>query len=143
MAVAAWSFKFGQIAGRGTDTLSASKGRYIPLMTPRGVVGVLSIKPKEERSPLTPDQRRLLETFSRQAALAIERAQLAEQARRHSYYRLRKSSRQPCLIRSPMICARPWCPLPAPSAACPMAAWQWIPKSIRTWSIPPEMKRIG
>ena len=80
MAVAAWSFKFGQIAGRGTDTLSASKGRYIPLMTPRGVVGVLSIKPKEERSPLTPDQRRLLETFSRQAALAIERAQLAEQA---------------------------------------------------------------
>jgi len=80
IAVAAWSFKFDQIAGRGTDTLSGSMGRYIPLRTPRGVVGVLGVKPKEERNQMTPDQRRLLETFSRQAALAIERAQLAEQA---------------------------------------------------------------
>ena len=80
MAVATWSFKFGQIAGRGTDTLSASSGRYIPLKTPRGVVGVLGVKPKEDKNQMTPDQRRLLETFSRQAALAIERAQLAEQA---------------------------------------------------------------
>jgi two-component system sensor histidine kinase KdpD len=79
-AVAAWSFKNGQVAGRGTDTLSNSTGRYIPLKTPRGVVGVLGIKPKVEGDHLTPEQRRLLETFSRQAALAIERAQLAEQA---------------------------------------------------------------
>ncbi|RPH75440.1 sensor histidine kinase KdpD, partial [bacterium] len=81
MAVAAWSFKFGQIEGRGTDTLSASMGRYIPLKTPRGVVGVLGVKPKEEGDQMAPDQRRLLETFSRQVALAIERAQLAEQAK--------------------------------------------------------------
>jgi two-component system sensor histidine kinase KdpD len=39
------------------------------------------VKPKEEGNQMTPDQRRLLETFSRQAALAIERAQLAEQAK--------------------------------------------------------------
>lgn len=80
IAVAAWSFKYGQIAGRGTDTLPASTGRYIPLKTPRGVVGVLGVKPKDEGKQMTPDQRRLLETFSRQAALAIERAQLADQA---------------------------------------------------------------
>jgi two-component system sensor histidine kinase KdpD len=80
MAVAVWSFKFGEIVGRGTDTLSASTGRYVPLKTPRGVVGVLGVKPKEEGNQMSPDQRRLLETFSRQAALAIERAQLAEQA---------------------------------------------------------------
>jgi two-component system sensor histidine kinase KdpD len=80
LAVAAWSFKFGQIAGRGTDTLSASTGRYIPLKTPRGIVGVLGVKPKDEKSQMNSDQRRLLETFSSQAALAIERAQLATQA---------------------------------------------------------------
>ncbi len=80
IAVANWSYKFGLIAGRGTDTLSASTGRYIPLKTPRGVIGVLGVKPKEEKVQMTPDQRRLLETYSRQAALAIERAQLAEQA---------------------------------------------------------------
>lgn len=80
LAVAAWSFKHGQIAGRGTDTLPASAGRYIPLKTPRGAVGVLAVKPKVESNQMTLDQRRLLETFSRQAALAIERAQLAEQA---------------------------------------------------------------
>lgn len=80
MAVAAWSFNHGQITGRGTDTLSASTGRYIPLITPRGIVGVLGVKPKEDGNQMTPDQRRLMETFSRQAALAIERAQLAEQA---------------------------------------------------------------
>jgi two-component system sensor histidine kinase KdpD len=80
IAVATWSFKFGQIAGRGTDTLPESTGRYLPLKTPRGVVGVLGVKPREEGRQMTQEQRRLLETFSRQAALAIERAQLAVQA---------------------------------------------------------------
>jgi two-component system sensor histidine kinase KdpD len=79
-AVAAWSFQHGQPAGRGTDTLSASDSRYLPLKTSNGVVGVLGIRPKTAGSNLTPDQRRLLETFASQAALAIEHAQLAEQA---------------------------------------------------------------
>jgi two-component system sensor histidine kinase KdpD len=43
-------------------------------------VGVLGIKAPEKEGPLTPDQRHLLEAFASQAALAIERAQLAEQA---------------------------------------------------------------
>jgi two-component system sensor histidine kinase KdpD len=50
------------------------------LKTSQGVVGVLGVKPKDSASHLSPDQRRLLETFASQAALAIERAQLAEQA---------------------------------------------------------------
>jgi two-component system sensor histidine kinase KdpD len=80
MAVAVWSFQHGQSAGRGTDTLSATNGRYIPLKTSKGVVGVLGMKPKNPASYLSTDQRRLLETFASQAALAIERAQLAERA---------------------------------------------------------------
>jgi two-component system sensor histidine kinase KdpD len=39
------------------------------------------VKPLDPSSHLSPDQRRLLEAFASQAALAIERAQLAEQAR--------------------------------------------------------------
>jgi two-component system, OmpR family, sensor histidine kinase KdpD len=87
-AVATWSFKHGQIAGRESDTFAASIGRFIPLKTPRRVVGVLGVKPKEEGHQMTPDQRRLLETFSSQAALAIERAQLAEQAQEAQLFQI-------------------------------------------------------
>ena len=45
------------------------------------MVGVLGVKPSDPDRRLTPDQRQLLEAFASQAALAIERAQLAEQAR--------------------------------------------------------------
>lgn len=80
-AVAAWSFQRGQPAGRGTDTLSAADARYIPLKTARGVIGVLGIKPQGRGSQFQPAERRLLEAFANQAALAIERSLLAEQAR--------------------------------------------------------------
>jgi two-component system, OmpR family, sensor histidine kinase KdpD len=74
--VAEWVFQHGQPAGQGTDTLPDADARYLPLKTAHGVVGVLGIK------LLNPDdQRQLVEIFASQTALAIERAQLAEQAR--------------------------------------------------------------
>ena len=81
LAVAAWAFKQGQPAGRGTDTLPAATVRYMPLKTARGVVGVLGVRPVDPSAYLAPEQRRLFEAFASQAALAIERAELAEQAR--------------------------------------------------------------
>jgi len=78
-AVATWAFRHGQPAGRNTDTLPAAEGRYLPLRTPRGVIGVLGIKPAAGAA-LTPAQLRLMEAFAGLAALAIERAQLAKQA---------------------------------------------------------------
>jgi two-component system, OmpR family, sensor histidine kinase KdpD len=81
LAVADWSFKHGQPAGRGTATLPAAQIRYLPLKTARGVVGVLGIRPAAANQFMAPEQRRLLEVFASQAALAIERAQLAEHAR--------------------------------------------------------------
>lgn len=81
LAVATWAFQHGQLAGRGTDTLPAADTRYLPLKTARGVVGVLAIKLARSGQASTPEQRRLMETFASQTALAIERAQLAEQAR--------------------------------------------------------------
>jgi two-component system, OmpR family, sensor histidine kinase KdpD len=81
LAVAAWAFVHDQPAGRGTDTLPAASIRCLPLKTSNGLVGVLGIHPKEAGSFLTPEQRQTLAAFTNQAALAIERASLAEQAR--------------------------------------------------------------
>ncbi len=80
--MALWAFDHGQAAGRGTDTLAAAEARYLPLKTARGAVGVLGVKPIDPAIHLTPDQRRLLEAFASLAALAVERAQLAEEAER-------------------------------------------------------------
>lgn len=81
MTVATWSFQHGEPAGLGTHTLSAATIRYLPLKTAQGVLGVLGIKPSDPAGVFPMEQRRLLESFASQAALAIERAQFAEQAR--------------------------------------------------------------
>ncbi len=80
--VALWAYDHGQVAGRGTTTLASAEARYLPLKTARGAVGVLGVQPIDPAVHLTPDQRRLLEAFASLAALAVERAQLAEEAER-------------------------------------------------------------
>ncbi len=81
MAVATWAFEHDQPAGLGTDTLPAASLRCQPLKTVRGQIGVLGIHPKEGEKFLSPDQRQVFSAFANQAALAVERASLAEQAR--------------------------------------------------------------
>jgi two-component system, OmpR family, sensor histidine kinase KdpD len=81
LAVAAWAFDHDRPAGLGTDTLPAASLRCQPLKTAGGLVGVLGIRPKEPGRLLTPDQRQTFDSFAHQAALAVERASLAEQAR--------------------------------------------------------------
>jgi two-component system sensor histidine kinase KdpD len=81
LAVATWAFEHGQLAGRGTDTLPDASMHYQPLKTTRGVIGVLGVKPTSPNSYMSPDQRRTLDAFVNQVALAIEGARLAEQAR--------------------------------------------------------------
>ncbi|MBN1583431.1 MAG: sensor histidine kinase KdpD, partial [Anaerolineae bacterium] len=80
--VATWVFRHERPAGRGTDTFSESQAYYLPLRTARGMVGVLGVKPVHPGRLLSPEQRRLLEALANQAALATERAQLAEAAQR-------------------------------------------------------------
>lgn len=80
LAVAAWAFDHEQPAGLGTDTLPATPIRCQPLITSNGKIGVLGICPVGALNLNTPEQRRMLGAFSNQAAIAIERAKLAEQA---------------------------------------------------------------
>ncbi len=82
LAVGDWVLRHGEPAGRNTNTLPGAQLRYLPLKTARGVLGVLGIRGSGEVDRyLTPEQERLMEAFASQAAVAIERAQLAEQAR--------------------------------------------------------------
>lgn len=80
-AVAAWTFERGQKAGRGTDTLGASEGLYLPLITGQAVRGVLGFRANNPDIYFQPEQLRLLEAFTSLAAVAVTRAQLAEQAK--------------------------------------------------------------
>jgi two-component system sensor histidine kinase KdpD len=80
LSVAQWVFDHGRPAGLGTDTLPAAAAQYLPLTGTHQTLGVLAVQPTQRRRLLLPEQRHLLETFAGQIALAIERAQLAEEA---------------------------------------------------------------
>jgi two-component system, OmpR family, sensor histidine kinase KdpD len=78
--IAEWVWRTGTPAGRGTATFSDHPARFLPLRTASSVVGVLAVLPTDPAVNLAPDQRRLLDAFASQAAVAIERSQLAEAA---------------------------------------------------------------
>ncbi|MGA2172839.1 MAG: DUF4118 domain-containing protein [Sedimentisphaerales bacterium] len=79
IAVAQWVYEHGQIAGAGTDTLPDANAIYVPMICPRGAVGVLGLKSGEPGKFNVPDQRQILEMAADQLALSIERDRLAEQ----------------------------------------------------------------
>ena len=80
LSVAQWVFDHGRPAGLGTDTLPAAIAQYLPLKGTQKTLGVLAVLPTQRRRLLLPEQRQLLETFAGQIALAIERAERAEEA---------------------------------------------------------------
>jgi len=75
-----WVYEHGQMAGPGTGTLPGATALFLPLTASRGTIGVLGVRPAEPHSLEAPEQLHLLEAFASQAALAFERAQLAEEA---------------------------------------------------------------
>jgi two-component system, OmpR family, sensor histidine kinase KdpD len=80
LSVGQWVFDHGRPAGLGTDTLPAAAAQYLPLTGTHQTLGVLAVQPAQRRRLLLPEQRHLLETFAGQIALAIERAQRADEA---------------------------------------------------------------
>ncbi|MEN6609269.1 MAG: sensor histidine kinase KdpD [Methanoregulaceae archaeon] len=73
LAVADWSYKHGSVAGYDTDTLPASRLRYIPVRGAKGIHGIIGVKPDPAGMVISPDQAQILQTFADQAAIAIER----------------------------------------------------------------------
>nr|WP_281427752.1 sensor histidine kinase KdpD [Methylogaea oryzae] len=84
LRVAQWVFKHGQVAGKGTDTLSEDRAIYIPLCGSQEAIGLLALEPASLRRVFLPEQRRLLETFCNQIVQALERVQSAERAKNAS-----------------------------------------------------------
>ncbi len=80
LAAAIWSFQHQRIVGRGTDTLPSAKEQYLPLVTARGTVGVMSISAIDTKGELTIEQERLLKAYADLAAVAIESILLANEA---------------------------------------------------------------
>jgi two-component system sensor histidine kinase KdpD len=69
-------------AGLGTGTLPSGDALYVPLVASGGVVGVLALTPQEPRRFDQIEQRRRLDAFAAQMALALERASLTEETER-------------------------------------------------------------
>jgi two-component system sensor histidine kinase KdpD len=88
--VALWSFNNGRPAGRFTDALPSARALYLPLRTPGRTVGVIGIRTRQQE-PLAFDEHVLLETFTNQVALVIERELLDESAEQSAM--LRESER--------------------------------------------------
>ena len=78
LAAAKWAWDHTSAAGRGADTLPGAKRLFLPLRTGRGAVGIVGLDSDKPGPLLSPDQRRLLDALTDQAALAIERINLAE-----------------------------------------------------------------
>ncbi len=79
LAAAKWSWESNRPAGRGADTLPGARRLFLPMRTGRGPVAVVGIDCDKQGPILTPDEQRLLDALSDQAALAIERINLSEE----------------------------------------------------------------
>jgi two-component system sensor histidine kinase KdpD len=82
LAAASWAWQSDRPAGRGSDNLPGVSWLFLPLRTGRGPVAVIGLERDRPGALLTPDQRRLLDALTDQAALAIERVHLSQDLER-------------------------------------------------------------
>ena len=91
LAAAQWCFDHQEAAGRGTATLPMAAWAFLPLRTVRQNLGVLGVRPAGgpaggarggEALGLDQPQAQALSTLADQAAVALERVRLANQAAR-------------------------------------------------------------
>jgi len=77
-SVAMWAFQRKQSAGKSTDTLPDAEALHVPLITGDRAEGVLSVRLS---SPLTIEQRELLDGFASQLALFVNKERALEESR--------------------------------------------------------------
>lgn len=79
-AVARWVLEHTRPAGLGTDTLPGSRVMCVPLRGGAAALGVLALG-KSTTDDYLAEDRHFLDTYVRQAGMALERARLAEDAK--------------------------------------------------------------
>jgi len=82
LSVARWVFQHEREAGYGTNTLPSAGARYVPLRTSGGVVGVLALRPTGASQLDALEQRTQVAAFTAHVALALERAELAQETQK-------------------------------------------------------------
>jgi len=80
LGIAQWAYDHREKAGRNTNTLASADAIYLPLNALRRCIGVLGLRPRDPRQTEIPEQMHLVESFVTQAAVAMERVQLAQAA---------------------------------------------------------------
>jgi two-component system sensor histidine kinase KdpD len=107
-AVADWAFRNNHPAGRATDTLVSADLIYLPLQTPASVLGVMGVRLESEHEYHSQENRRLLDAFATQAAMAMERIQFSRQAEQAQILQARENLERALLnsishdLRSPL-----------------------------------------
>lgn len=79
-AVAEWVFANRRPAGKFTDTLSTAQAYYVPMLSPRGVEGVIGVR-FANAGTLSLEQQTLVQSFVSQITSALEREMLNETAK--------------------------------------------------------------
>jgi two-component system sensor histidine kinase KdpD len=79
--VGQWVYDQQKPAGRGTDTLPAAAALYLPLKAPMRTRGVLAVTTRNASELDVPEQKRMLDAFAAQIALALERVHYVDIAR--------------------------------------------------------------
>jgi two-component system sensor histidine kinase KdpD len=80
LGIAQWAYDHRKKAGLHTDTLASATAMYLPLNALKRCIGVLGLRPSDPRQLQIPEQMHLVEALINQAAVAMERVQLAEAA---------------------------------------------------------------
>jgi len=80
LTLSRWAFEHGQPAGLGAARSNGARAVHVPLLGPRGPIGVVSVRPPGRDALTAPEPLRQLETFVNQTALALERTRLANEA---------------------------------------------------------------
>lgn len=108
-AVADWTFRNSHPAGRATDTLVSAGLIYLPLQTPASVLGVMGVRLKNQQAYHSQDNRRLLDAFATQAAMAMERIRYSRQAEQAQIIQARENLERALLnsishdLRTPLV----------------------------------------
>lgn len=75
-----WALANQRPAGAAILNGPDADATYVPLIASRGIVGVVGVRWRTGRETIEPRELRFLEAFAQQAAAAIERAELVDEA---------------------------------------------------------------
>ena len=78
-AAARWCYARQEPTGKGTGTLPGASWRFLPMGTARGPIGVVGVRPEGD---IDPPRQQVLTALVDQAAVAVERVRLANDAAR-------------------------------------------------------------